>query len=35
MAMVLQANDAREWCYRGEGAVNLVLAYSGEHPDFV
>lgn len=35
MAMVLQANDAQEWCYRGEGAVNLVLAYSGEHPDFV
>ncbi|KAG5613417.1 hypothetical protein H5410_024698 [Solanum commersonii] len=35
MVMVLQANDAREWCYRGEGAVNLVLAYSGEHPDFV
>ncbi|KAK4351948.1 hypothetical protein RND71_027466 [Anisodus tanguticus] len=35
MAMVLQANDAEEWCYRGEGAVNLVLAYNGEHPDFV
>lgn len=35
MAMVLQANDAGEWCYRGEGAVNLVLAYTGQHPDFV
>ncbi|XP_060199722.1 inositol-pentakisphosphate 2-kinase-like isoform X1 [Lycium barbarum] len=35
MEMVLQANDAKEWCYRGEGAVNLVLAYTGENPDFV
>ncbi|KAG8377825.1 hypothetical protein BUALT_Bualt08G0073900 [Buddleja alternifolia] len=35
MAMVLQAKDALEWSYRGEGAVNLVLAYCGNSPKFV
>ncbi|XP_019174826.1 PREDICTED: inositol-pentakisphosphate 2-kinase-like [Ipomoea nil] len=35
MAVVLTAKDAKEWSYRGEGAVNLVLAYSGESPSFV
>ncbi|KAI3464923.1 hypothetical protein Pfo_021586 [Paulownia fortunei] len=35
MAAVLQAKDAVEWAYRGEGAVNLVLAYCGSSPDFV
>lgn len=35
MAMVLQAKDALEWAYKGEGAVNLVLAYCGKSPDFV
>ncbi|KAH6764991.1 Inositol-pentakisphosphate 2-kinase family protein [Perilla frutescens var. hirtella] len=35
MAAVLQAKDAEEWIYRGEGAVNLVLAYCGNSPHFV
>ncbi|KAK4490311.1 hypothetical protein RD792_000978 [Penstemon davidsonii] len=35
MALVLQAKDAVEWVYRGEGAVNLVLAYCGNSPNFV
>ncbi|CAA0843407.1 Inositol-pentakisphosphate 2-kinase family protein, partial [Striga hermonthica] len=35
MAVVLQAQDAVDWAYRGEGAVNLVLAYIGSSPDFV
>ncbi|KAL6511785.1 Inositol-pentakisphosphate 2-kinase [Orobanche gracilis] len=35
MAAVLQAKDALEWAYRGEGAVNLVLAYHGSSPSFV
>lgn len=32
---VLTAKDAIEWSYRGEGAVNLVLSYSGDSPEFV
>ncbi|EPS63025.1 hypothetical protein M569_11760, partial [Genlisea aurea] len=35
MAVVLTAKDAVEWAYRGEGAVNLVLAYCGNSPNFV
>ncbi|XP_009792964.1 inositol-pentakisphosphate 2-kinase-like [Nicotiana sylvestris] len=35
MAVVLEAKDAGEWTYRGEGAVNLVLAYNGTRSDFV
>ncbi|KAL7155247.1 hypothetical protein ABFS83_03G062700 [Erythranthe nasuta] len=35
MAEVLQAKDADEWAYRGEGAVNLVLSYCGSSPKFV
>ncbi|KAL3639134.1 Inositol-pentakisphosphate 2-kinase [Castilleja foliolosa] len=35
MEAVLQAKDAVEWAYRGEGAVNLVLAYRGSSPKFV
>ncbi|XP_057772006.1 inositol-pentakisphosphate 2-kinase-like isoform X4 [Salvia miltiorrhiza] len=35
MAAILQAKDAEEWTYRGEGAVNLVLAYCGSSPQFV
>lgn len=35
MAVVLAGENAKEWSYRGEGAVNLVLAYSGESPSFV
>ncbi|KAG9148974.1 hypothetical protein Leryth_010585 [Lithospermum erythrorhizon] len=33
--VVLRAQDASEWSYRGEGAVNLVLSYSGDSPDFI
>lgn len=35
MAAILQAKDSEEWTYRGEGAVNLVLAYCGSSPHFV
>ncbi|PON54919.1 Inositol-pentakisphosphate 2-kinase [Parasponia andersonii] len=35
MEVVLDQNDAAEWTYRGEGAVNLVLAYSGSSPAFI
>lgn len=33
--MVLEAKDAGDWIYRGEGAANLVLAYTGSSPRFV
>lgn len=33
--MTLEAKDAGEWAYRGEGAANLVLAYTGSFPPFV
>ena len=35
MEMVLEEKDASDWTYRGEGAVNLVLAYSGSSSSFV
>lgn len=35
MMAVLTAEDAIDWSYRGEGAVNLVLSYSGDSPEFV
>ncbi|KAK6939489.1 Inositol-pentakisphosphate 2-kinase [Dillenia turbinata] len=35
MERVLGAEDAKDWVYRGEGAVNLVLAYTGSSPPFV
>ncbi|XP_043709718.1 inositol-pentakisphosphate 2-kinase-like isoform X2 [Telopea speciosissima] len=35
MEVVLGEKDAADWIYRGEGAVNLVLAYNGSSPDFV
>ncbi|XP_031129608.1 inositol-pentakisphosphate 2-kinase-like [Ipomoea triloba] len=35
MAIVLDVKDAREWSYRGEGAVNLVLSYRGTSPHFL
>lgn len=35
MSAILKALDAEEWTYRGEGAVNLVLAYCGSSPHFV
>jgi len=35
MALTLKEEDAAHWVYRGEGAVNLVLAYAGSSPSFV
>ncbi|KAF7137566.1 hypothetical protein RHSIM_Rhsim07G0021400 [Rhododendron simsii] len=35
MEVVLELKDADDWIYRGEGAANLVLAYSGSSPTFV
>lgn len=35
MEIVLEQKDAVDWIYRGEGAVNLVLAYTGSSPLFV
>ncbi|XP_057965131.1 inositol-pentakisphosphate 2-kinase-like [Malania oleifera] len=32
--VVLDQNDAAHWIYRGEGAVNLVFAYTGSSPLF-
>ncbi|OMO87536.1 hypothetical protein CCACVL1_08953 [Corchorus capsularis] len=33
--VVLQKKDAADWVYRGEGAANLVLAYTGSSPVFI
>ncbi|KAG7655156.1 Inositol-pentakisphosphate 2-kinase [Arabidopsis suecica] len=33
--IVLEPKDAVDWSYRGEGAVNLVLAYTGSSPSFL
>lgn len=35
MEIVLEPKDAFDWSYRGEGAVNLVLAYTASSPTFV
>ncbi|XP_027354629.1 inositol-pentakisphosphate 2-kinase-like isoform X2 [Abrus precatorius] len=35
MEVILRENDAAEWVYRGEGAANLVLAYTGSSPPFI
>lgn len=35
MEMILETKDAGDWTYRGEGAANLVLAYTGSFPPFV
>ncbi|KAG2318684.1 hypothetical protein Bca52824_011897 [Brassica carinata] len=35
MEIGLEPNDAVDWSYRGEGAVNLVLAYTGSSPSFL
>ncbi|RDX73590.1 Inositol-pentakisphosphate 2-kinase [Mucuna pruriens] len=35
MAMILREKDAGVWVYRGEGAANLVLAYTGSSPTFI
>ncbi|TXG52187.1 hypothetical protein EZV62_021356 [Acer yangbiense] len=34
MEVVLEQKDAADWVYRGEGAANLVLAYTGSSPAF-
>ncbi|OVA08748.1 Inositol-pentakisphosphate 2-kinase [Macleaya cordata] len=33
--MVLEEKDAVDWIYRGEGAANIVLGYTGSSPAFV
>ncbi|XP_044510885.1 inositol-pentakisphosphate 2-kinase-like isoform X2 [Mangifera indica] len=35
MEVKLDLKDAADWVYRGEGAVNLVLAYTGTSPAFI
>ncbi|CAN6446615.1 unnamed protein product [Victoria cruziana] len=35
MDLILEEKDAEDWIYRGEGAANLVLGYSGSSPAFV
>ncbi|RXH73242.1 hypothetical protein DVH24_012926 [Malus domestica] len=35
MEVVLEKKDAGDWAYRGEGAANLVLAYTGSSPTFI
>ena len=35
MEIVLDRSHASDWAYRGEGAANLVLAYSGSSSHFV
>ncbi|XVE94663.1 hypothetical protein REPUB_Repub02eG0028100 [Reevesia pubescens] len=33
--VILEQKDAIDWVYRGEGAANLVLAYTGSSPAFI
>ncbi|KAF3778758.1 hypothetical protein EJ110_NYTH39996 [Nymphaea thermarum] len=35
MELILEKKDADDWLYRGEGAANLVLGYSGSSSAFV
>ncbi|XP_031268995.1 inositol-pentakisphosphate 2-kinase-like isoform X2 [Pistacia vera] len=35
MEVIFDQKDAADWVYRGEGAVNLVLAYTGSSPAFI
>lgn len=35
MELILEAKDANEWTYRGEGSENLILSYTGSSPCFV
>ncbi|XP_024964222.1 inositol-pentakisphosphate 2-kinase-like isoform X1 [Cynara cardunculus var. scolymus] len=35
MELILEAKDAEDWIYKGEGAVNLVLSYTGTSPNFI
>ncbi|AQK46911.1 Inositol-pentakisphosphate 2-kinase IPK1 [Zea mays] len=32
---VLQAADAKDWVYKGEGAANLILSYTGSSPSML
>ncbi|KAI3717650.1 hypothetical protein L1987_69404 [Smallanthus sonchifolius] len=34
VAFILEAKDAADWIYRGEGGLNIVLAYNGSSPNF-
>ncbi|KAJ0750769.1 putative inositol-pentakisphosphate 2-kinase [Helianthus annuus] len=33
--LILEAKDAGDWIYRGEGAANLILSYTGSSSSFV
>ncbi|MFS7962660.1 putative inositol-pentakisphosphate 2-kinase [Helianthus anomalus] len=33
--LVVEAKDAADWIYRGEGGLNIVLAYAGSSPKFI
>ncbi|GMI82538.1 hypothetical protein like AT1G22100 [Hibiscus trionum] len=33
--VILEQKDAGDWIYRGEGAANLILAYTGSSPAFI
>ncbi|KAJ0548763.1 putative inositol-pentakisphosphate 2-kinase [Helianthus annuus] len=33
--LVVEAKDAADWIYRGEGGLNIVLAYAGSSPNFI
>ncbi|XP_061355396.1 inositol-pentakisphosphate 2-kinase-like [Gastrolobium bilobum] len=35
MELTLREEDAADWVYRGEGAINLILAYTGSSPSFI
>lgn len=35
MEAVLQAVDAEDWVYKGEGAANLILSYTGSSPSML
>ncbi|KAL5713009.1 inositol-pentakisphosphate 2-kinase [Ranunculus cassubicifolius] len=35
MGRILEEKDAAEWVYRGEGAANLVLSYTGRSPTYI
>ncbi|KAL6651880.1 hypothetical protein ACP70R_010805 [Stipagrostis hirtigluma subsp. patula] len=35
MDAVLQAEDAEDWVYKGEGAANIILSYTGSSPSML
>lgn len=35
MALILKGEDAKDWAYKGEGAANIVLSYTGASPSLV